>query len=356
MKTPSPSKRAYDRTDRKPWRQSLLQWLVSWLIIPPLVRAGVLLFLLVVVGTVGYMIIEGWSISDSLFMIIITITTIGYGEVKPLTDEGRLFTIVLITVGVLTATYAVRATIETLTSTTFLEQIRNRRTIRILNQVRDHTIICGYGRMGSALADELLARQSPIVIIDADSEMVEDGQQKGIPAVEGSASDEEILDQAGIARAKSLVAATRTDAENVFIVLTARGLNPSLEIFARSNARSSIAKLEKAGADIVISPYDITGQRIAHMLTKPNVTRFLDGFLQFGDQQMALEEFVITEESAVASLTLREAQLGVAVLAIDLPGQMVFTHPKAETRLEPGAAIVVMGTYDALRQAEQRIL
>ncbi|MEM7344215.1 MAG: potassium channel protein [Chloroflexota bacterium] len=352
--SPEFNKENANRAQESLWQQGY-QLILSWLVISPLLTASLILFLLLAVGTVGYMVIEGWSFFDSLFMIVITISTIGYGEVHELSDGGRIFTIGLIIVGVITATYTIGATVEKLTSIEFLNQIRTRRKRYILNQLHDHTIICGYGRMGRSLADELIARQAEIVVIDASPEVVETCQQSGIIAIQGSASDEAILFQAGIERAQSLVAATRTDAENVFIVLTARGLNPKLQIFARSNARATIPKLEIAGADQVISPYAITGQRIAQMLTKPNVIRFLDGFLDFGDKQMTLEEFVVDENSPIAGLTLREAQLGVAVLAVDYPGQMVFTHPKADTQLMPGAAIVVLGTEEALSEAEKKI-
>ena len=170
----------------------------------------------------------------------------------------------------------------------------------------------------------------------------------GYTAVLGNGADEGVLEEAGIRRAKSLVAAARSDADNVFIVLTARSINPKLQIVARSSRESSISKLETAGADRVIFPYALTGRRIANMLIRPNVVDFLDGVLEFGDQKVRLEEFIINESSPLAGLTLQEAKLNVAILAVDHPGQTVKTHPKADTRLLPGTAIIAMGTEEDL--------
>lgn len=310
---------------------------------------------LLVLGTGGYMVIEGWSLIVSLFMTVITVTTIGYGEVSPLTFKGRIFTIILIVLGVVAATYAVGQTIELLTSQEFLAQLRRRRRRQMLEQLNQHAIICGFGRLGSSLAKELRARGAALVVVDLSEEAIEVCKQMGIPTVLGNASDEHILREAGIQRAKSLVAATPSDAENVFIVLTSKSISPNLHIIARSNADTSVPKLEKAGANIVISPYAIVGKRIAHMITRPSVTQFLDGVLEFGDHKMRIEEFIIGQKSRLAGLTLKEARLKVVVLAVDHPGQMVFTHPNTETELLPGTAIIVMGLDQELRKLEEMV-
>lgn len=306
--------------------------------------------LLVALGVSGYMLIEGWSFTDALFMTIITMTTIGYGEVVPLSPNGRIFTIVLIIVGVITASYTITATIELFTSQEFLERLRNRRRRKALEQISQHTIICGFGRLGRNLVKELRAHNTPLIIIDLDAEVIEECYRLGFIAVHGNAADEKVLHEAGIARAKSLVAAAQSDAENVFIVLTAKSINPNLRIISRCNLESSIPKLEKAGANTVLSPYAITGRRIAQMLTRPNVVSFLDGILEVGGHQMRIEEFIIDEGSPLVGLTLREAKLKVAVLAVDHPGQMVFTHPNAETKLLPGTALIAMGIDEELNK------
>jgi voltage-gated potassium channel len=301
----------------------------------------------------GYWLIEDWSISEALFMTVITVTTIGYGEVRPLSPEGRLFTIALILIGVATFTYTLSQTAELFLAEDVLIRIRDRRRRNVLKKLNNHTIICGFGRLGSSLTKELQTRNSALVVIDSDDKAIETCTTNGIPCLQGSATDEQILREAGIDRASALVTVTPSDAENVFIVLTARSINPKLQIISRCDSASSIPKLEKAGADKVISPHAITGRRIAHMLTHPNIIQFLDGILEFGDQRMRLGEFVIGENSPVANLTLREAKLGVAVLAVDHPDQPASRHPTAETKLMPGTAIIAMGLDQDLNRIEK---
>ena len=314
----------------------------------PFLVVIIISFAIIVLGTAGYMVIEGWTFTESLFMTAITMSTIGYGEVRKLSDIGRLYTIGLIFVGVITASYAITAIVELFTSEEFHKQIRLRRSRRELAKISNHCVICGFGRLGRNLAKELKAHNFPMIVVDVSEEVTETCQQAGIPVVEGNAADERVLMEAGIDRAKSLVAAANSDAENVFIVLTARGINPNLQIITRCNSEASIAKLEKAGADSVISPYITAGRRIAQMLVHPNVINFLDGILEFGDHQMRLEEFIIGENSPLAGLTLNEARLRVAVLAVTHPDQHLLTHPNASTRLLPGAAIIAMGTDEEL--------
>jgi voltage-gated potassium channel len=310
---------------------------------------------MVVLGTIGYVMIEGWSFLDALFMTMITMTTIGYGEVRTLSPLGRLYTIGLIVIGVLTASYAATVVIEVLTSQDLMAQLRARRRRRELEKISKHCIICGFGRLGRTLARELKTRDFPMIVIDVDEAAVEHCLQLGIQALEGNAADERVLHQAGIERASALVAAANSDAENVFIVLTAKGINPDLQIFTRCNSEGSIPKLEKAGADTVISPYVTAGRRIAQMLVHPNVVSFLDGILEFGDHQMRIEEFIIDHKSPLAGLTLQEARLKAAVLAVTHPDQDLLSHPNAGTRLLPGAAIIVMGIDKELKQLAELV-
>lgn len=289
------------------------------------------------------MIVERWSPLNALYMTVITMTTIGFGEVEELSPRGRIFTLGLIVIGVIIASYAISSTVELITSQEFLEKIRNRRRRRELESISHHCIICGYGRLGRNITQELRTRNWPVIVIDVDDDVVQTCDQLGIPAVLGNAADERVLREAGIDRAQSLVAAARSDAENVFIVLTATSINPNLQIISRCNSEPSIPKLEKAGASTVISPYATAGRRIAQMITHPNVLSFLDGILEFGDHQMRLEEYVISQDSPLAGMTLQEAKLRVAILAVTHPDQNLLTHPNAETRLLPGAAVIAMG-------------
>ena len=324
--------------------------LLSKTLRPRLLFVVVISIAVLAFGTSGYVLIEGWSVLDAFFMTIITMSTIGYGEVNVLSDSGRLFTIVLIMVGVVVASYVVTTIVELFTSQEFLEQIRYRRRRRELEKICDHTIICGFGRLGRNLAKELGIRRCPLIVVDHNPEAVEDCRQLGFPVIQGNAADERILGEAGINRAKSLVAAADSDAENVFIVLSAKSMNPGLEIISRCNSEHSIPKLEMAGVKTVISPHAIAGQRVAQLLTHPNVMSFLDGVLEFGDQQMRLEEFIISENSPLAGQTLREARLKVAVLAVTHPDQPLLSHPNADTRLLPGAGLIVMGVEQELNE------
>ncbi len=315
----------------------------------------ILPLVLIVLGTSGYMLLEKWSLLDALYMTIITMSTIGYGEIQPLSSPGRMFTIGLIIIGVISASYAITATVDLFSSKEFLGYIRYRRRRRMLKKISNHCIICGFGRMGRSLAEELQIRGTSIIIIDTDGDVVERCQQLDIPAVLGNGSDEHILREAGIKQAASLVTVTPSDADNVFIILTAKSINPDLTIISRCNADASRPKLEKAGADTVLSPYTITGRRIAHILTHPGVTNFLDGILDFGDHQMHLEEFIIGQDSSLVGQTLGEAKLNAVVLAVDYPGQKVHTHPSADTKLLPGTAIIAMGQDKELNQLAQRV-
>jgi voltage-gated potassium channel len=307
-----------------------------------------LLLAMLGLGTGGYVLIEGWSFTDALYMTIITMTTIGYGETQPLSPVGRWFTIGLIMFGVVIASYTVGAVIELFTSAEFRSHLHIQRRRKLMQNITHHCLICGFGRMGRSLGHELKRRGAPFIVIDQNTDVIERCHQLGYPAILGNAADERILGEAGIERAESLVAAANSDAENVFIVLTAKSLNPRLRIIARCNSEASIPKLETAGAHTVISPYSLAGRRIAQTLTHPNVMSFLDGMLDFGDHQMRLEEFIISPTSPLAGLTLRQAQLNAAVLAIAYPEQTLLTHPKADDILAPGAAIIVMGLEQEL--------
>lgn len=306
-------------------------------------------------GTIGYMLIEGWPWFDALYMVVITMTTIGYGEVRDLSIEGRVFTMGLIIVGVITGSYAVSTTIETLTSDDFHRQRQALKRLRQLKRIANHTIICGYGRLGRSLVQELQERNAPVIVIDPAAEKIQYCDEHHIPAIQGNAANEEILREAGVHRAKSLVAAASSDAENVFIVLSACDLNPNLEIIARYNSEESVSKMKRAGAQSVISPHTIAGRRISHMLVNPRVTRFLDGVLQIGQQRLRLEDFEIGPNSPLIGKTLREARLDVNILAVSPANEDAISHPTADTMLEPGVEIVVIGLDEDLKALQKLV-
>ena len=209
------------------------------------------------VGTAGYVVIEGWSLWDALYMTVTTVATVGYREVHPLSPAGQAFTLVLIVVGVSTALYAFSAFAAVVVEGGWPKYVEQWRYVRMINHLSDHYVVCGYGRIGSIVASEFTRQKTPFVIVDRNPDEVAEANQRGHLAVEGDASREETLKRLGIDRARGLVAAVGTDAENVYAVLTARVMKSDLFIIARAEGEESISKLKKAGADRVISPYRI---------------------------------------------------------------------------------------------------
>lgn len=304
---------------------------------------------MVFVGTAGYRFVEGWSWLEALYMTVITLTTVGFGEINPLSPAGRFFTILVIIGGVGLAAYALSFGAEVIATGELARMIRTRRKVKL----KDHCIVCGFGRVGRYVAAELERENIQFVVIDKEDSAIEICQQKNYPFVQGNAAEEETLRQAGIASAKFLVASVNADAENVFIILTVRELREDLFIIARCNFEESTPKLKKAGANQVISPYALTGHRIVHMISRPSITEFLDVVLHSENTELWLEEIDIQSGSILANQTLGDArirnEMGVTVLAIDLPQKKVITHPKADTVLLEGARLIVLGTRDQLK-------
>src|SRR5256712_1419767 len=238
--------------------------------------AGILLAIVIAVGVTGYMVIDGWSLLDSFYMVIITISTVGYTEVHSQGTVGRLFTSGLIVVGVGTMLYGFGVFAETLADNAFGRYRRDRQLQRELNQLRDHFIICGYGRIGTQVVAEFEEHRVPYVVIDQTEEALERIRAEGRLHIEGDASKEEVLKQAGIERAKGLVSAVDSDERAVYIVLAARAFNPNLYIVARAGRPDSIRRLELAGATRTISPYVMAGHRMAELATRPAMVDVLD--------------------------------------------------------------------------------
>ncbi len=244
--------------------------------------AFLLLVLLVAGGTLGYSWVEGWSVAESLYMTVITITTVGYGEVRTLSPQGRQFTILLIVFSVVTAGYSVTTLLGFIFEGQIVQLMRGRRMERAISRLSDHYIICGCGVVGKQVALEFRQAGVPFVIVERDPEHSELGRDESVLFVKGDADDDETLIEAGIEQAKGLVSALRQDGGNVFVVLTARQLNPSLMIVARAAEEQTVGKLLRAGADRVISPYQIAGRRMASVILRPSVMNFLDVVVEGG--------------------------------------------------------------------------
>ena len=309
----------------------------------------------VLAGAIGYRLIEGWNWLEALYMAVITLTTVGFGEIRPLTDAGRLFTIFVILGGVGVFAFALTSTAELISSGELNRLIRwNRRS-----NLKDHTIVCGYGRVGRFVASELAREGIPFVVVDLAEDAIEDCAKSGYHAVQGNAASVHVLENAGIMQAKAVITAANSDAENVFIVLTVRELREEILIVSRCNFQASEAKLRKAGADKVISPYALAGGKMVQTIRRPKVTQFLDVVLMSEHTELYMEEVEIKVGSPVAGLTLGDSRLrnevGVTVLAVDLPGEIVITHPTADTELPVGTRLIVLGTSDQLEKLNQLV-
>ncbi|PLS84649.1 MAG: potassium channel protein [Actinobacteria bacterium] len=313
---------------------------------------------IIFVGTAGYMAI-GWNFLDALYMTVITVGTIGFEEVRNLDESvaGRLWTIVLIISGVAVLGYATTSLVALAVEGTVRDYLRSRRMRAEIGKLGEHQIICGYGRVGRQVAEEFAMDGVPFVVIDQDPSLIEERLGRGHPALLGEASDDETLEEAGVRRAKGLVAAVDSDADNVFVVLSARKLNAKLHIVARTSSDASAAKLEIAGADRTISPYAVGGHRLASLATQPVVVDFLD-IVTRGEKgiEFRLEEFGVPKESPFADHTIGELKIGektgAIVLAIRTPEGTFNTTPSAQDVVHPGDTLIVLGTREQVTRLE----
>lgn len=315
------------------------------------------LVLIIVVGVSGYMLIEGWSFFESLYMTIITITTVGYGEVHPLSTAGRIFSILLIVGGVGGALYTLSGIMEFVIEEQFGTTLRRRRMRGRIEKLRDHFILCGYGRVGRQIALEFRREGTPFVVIESHPERQERAAQEGCLHILGDATHDEVLKAAGIEHARGLVAAVGSDVASTFITLSARGLRPDLFILARANEEDAEAKLRRAGADRVISPHSISGRRMAMLALRPLVVEFVDTVLHGDKMELLLEDIELTMASPLLDKTLAEVEErlgGAYVMALKKRDGRLLPSPPGETRLEAGDQLVVMGTPAQLEALEGR--
>jgi len=315
-----------------------------------LVRFGISLPAITILGTGGYMVLEDWSFADALYMTVITLSTVGFSEVSPLSSEGRIFTTALIVAGVAAVAYLFSALSQHVVSGELHGTLRRQHMQRKIDSFSNHFIVCGVGQVGAQVVESLRGSGKECVVIESGIDGID---KSDVPLISGNAEDDEILVQAGIAKAAGLVAATGDDASNLFITVSAHTLNKDLTIVARANNASSEAKLRYGGATHVISPHMLGGQRIASQLLSPSVTDFLDVVMHSGDLELRLEEFTLDPECRLQGKTVAEGQVrektGTNVLAIRrCDGGNVVTNPPSELRFEPGDVLIALGTQQQL--------
>lgn len=303
------------------------------------------------------MLLEGWEAFDGFYMTIITLTTVGYGEVHRVSKLGRIFTIFLIIVGGGLNLYVTAALVQFFVEGRIRAIMGRRRLNRKISSMKNHYIICGYGRIGRVLCQNLSKKPKDVVVIEKSEELVGVMESDRVPYICDDASKEHVLIQAGIKDAKALVAALATDIDNVFLVLTARQLNPDIFIMARSSHHDTRQKLMAAGADRVESPYEIGAVRMAMRLSRPNVTTFLDYTLGETDNKIQMDEIVVTSSSPLIGLTLKDSgirqKFDIMVIAIKKTDGSMDFNPSFETVFESGDTIIAVGIDDNLLRFEK---
>jgi voltage-gated potassium channel len=321
-----------------------------------LVVAGVLLLLVLAVGTAGYVGLERWSAFDALYMTVTTITTIGGGEPTPMDVAGKWWTMIVVAVGFGTLTYTVLALIGYVIEGRLGEAVGRRQMRLRVRRMRDHFVLCGFGRVGREIAHALRAENIPIVVIDSDEPSLERAIADGFAVVHGNAADIATLREAAIATSRGLITAVDSDADNVYVTLSARVLRPDLFIVARANAADAEPKLRLAGANRIVAPYSLAGKRLASMAMRPSAVEFVDTVLSTENDQLMLEDFHLGTKSGWIGRTIGECvphEGGLIVLAVKHDGTMQFRPPEA-TVLGANDAVVVAGPTEAIRAVEER--
>jgi voltage-gated potassium channel len=314
---------------------------------------------LVGLGTAGYMVIEDWDVLDSIYMTVITLSTIGYGEVNPVSPTGRIFTLVLIVMGVGFFLYVLGNVVQFLVEGRIRLILGRHKLDKQINHLNDHYIVCGYGRMGRAFCRYLIQKGLKFVVLEKNEDRIPVMNTDHVLYIAGEATIEENLHKAGIERASNLIATLGTDADNVLLVLLAKGLNPSLYVVARASQNASKKPLDTAGADVVVSPFDVGARRMAHAILRPNVIRFLEFAFADENTDIHIEELMVAESSNLVGVPLLESGIrqdyNLMILSIiKANGEMVF-NPAADTTIRAEQKVIVVGKIDDLARLEKAL-
>jgi voltage-gated potassium channel len=318
-----------------------------------------LVALILAVGTAGFVIVSGYPLFDAFYMTVITITTTGYFEVRTLDRAGRIFNSALLLSSVAVMSYAIAIITQTAVEAQFGDLLQKRRVRKMIDSLKDHYILCGFGRVGRGAAAELRRTGVPFVVMDRNEERVERAIKAGLLAVLADSTRDDMLVDAGVKRARGLVAALSSDADNLFLILSAKGLNPAIKVSARVAEEASETKMRRAGADAVFMPYSMTGYRLAQSILRPHVFEFLDITSSTSNLglDVGIEQVEIREGSSSASRSLRDLQIrrdmGVIVLAIRRADGTMLFNPPADAVIQGGDHLIVMGKTEDVRQLER---
>ncbi|MHB9074608.1 MAG: potassium channel family protein [Desulfobaccales bacterium] len=317
-----------------------------------------MLLALLVIGSLGFVWLQGWNFFDALYMTVTTLSTVGYGEIHPLTPIGRLYNMALILSGMGVMLYIVGSLARVLIEGEIRSALGKRKLIQHIRRLKNHYIICGFGRIGEIIARQLKERDFPLVILDKEPDLAPRLEELGYYFIAGDATRDEVLMEAGIERAKGLVAVVSSDADNIYIVLTARSLNPHIFIVARSEEPGSEQKLLRAGADKVESPYRMGGQKMAHTILHPTVTTFMELAMKEGIE-WSMEEIAVGQTSAILGVPLADSgirqKLDLILVAIKrADGEMLF-NPSHETAILAGDTLIALGLRKNLDALEEMV-
>jgi voltage-gated potassium channel len=321
------------------------------------IQIAVLLLTVLILGVVGYSTIEGWGFLDSLYMTVITFSSIGYNEVHPLDDQGRIFTIVLIIMGVVAVGYSARIMGQMILEGQLRRFFGRRAMKKNIQKMTNHYIVCGFGRVGRTVCEELAKNRVDFVAIEKDPLLLEEMEKADFTFISGNCDDDDILRAAGIERADGLINTLANEADAVYVTLSARQLNPRLFIMARADNPNVEGKLLKAGATRVISPHISAGQRMAQTTIKPNVVDFMTLASGGASGGLKIVEIILKDNSALVGSNLKDSgirsQYGVTVIgARKKKGEMIY-NPPPEFQIEGGDTLILMGTFAQLEKLEQ---
>lgn len=319
-----------------------------------LILSLILIIIVLLSGTAGYYFIEEWELFDSLYMTVITLSTVGFHEIEPLSKAGKAFTICLIFFSLAVVAYAVNYGVKAIFEGEIQDVFGRRKMKKVLESLEKHYIVCGYGRMGKVICHEFKQKGIPFVIVEKEPQELDIDDD--IIIVYGDATRDELLKNVGIERAKGLISVLNSDAQNLYVVLSARGLNKDLFIVSRANEEGADYKLTRAGADKVVSPYHIGGIRIAHTILKPTVVDFLELTAKTGNMEIQIEEVVVEEASSLAGKTIKEADIRaknwVVIVALKKENGKILFNPPAHTLIEAGDKVAVIGEPEHFSQFE----